>query len=101
MINVATDRDVCHVSLYGELDLAGIETLDEELRAALASTVTEVILDLSGLDFMDCSGLRLVLRTSFRSRRRPGPAFGVLRGPDRVHRVFELTGVANEVPFLD
>jgi anti-anti-sigma regulatory factor len=48
---------------------------------------------LSGLDFMDLSGLRIVLAATAWFSWRRGPVFRLLRGPDRVHRVFELTGV--------
>ena len=80
----------------GELDLA----TQDELRAALAEQAADgsVTLDLSGLRFLDTSGLRLILETAEASRR-DGFAFSVLPGSAPVQRFFEVAGVIDLVPF--
>ncbi|MFI6273563.1 anti-sigma factor antagonist [Streptomyces sp. NPDC050988] len=50
------------VVIAGEIDLDGEQQLKQELRRALAESVTGVDLDLSGVDFCDCSGLNVLLR---------------------------------------
>ncbi|MEU5345945.1 anti-sigma factor antagonist [Streptomyces sp. NPDC020766] len=50
------------VVIAGEIDLDGEQLLKQELRRALAQSVTGVDLDLSGVEFCDCSGLNVLLR---------------------------------------
>jgi anti-sigma B factor antagonist len=83
----------------GELDLATAG----ELRTALeqqAGTHKRVTLDLGGLQFLDTSGLRLVLETAAASRR-DGFEFTVLPGSAEIQRLFDLAGVTAMVPFAD
>ncbi|MEU9960710.1 anti-sigma factor antagonist [Streptomyces sp. NPDC050982] len=50
------------VVIAGEIDLDGEQLLKQELRRALARSVTGLDLDLSGVEFCDCSGLNVLLR---------------------------------------
>jgi anti-anti-sigma factor len=87
------------VAPRGELDLATAP----ELRARLREAATDggpLVLDLRGLDFMDTSGLRLVLEERDRAQRE-GLAFAVVRGPHAVQRVFEIAGLEDGLPFVD
>jgi anti-anti-sigma factor len=56
-----------HLAPRGELDIATVPHLDRALRRAHASSDL-VVLDLSGLDFVDCSGARLLLEADRRMR---------------------------------
>ena len=50
------------VRVYGELDLAAAEPFRGELAAAISrASGTNVLIDLSGVTFMDSSGLRALL----------------------------------------
>jgi anti-anti-sigma factor len=57
-------------------------------------------LDLSGLRFLDTSGLRLILETA-EAARREGFAFSVIPGSATVQRLFEVAGVTELIPFRD
>ena len=48
------------VSPLGRLDTASAPQLEEELKASIDG-VTELILDLSGLEYMSSAGLRILL----------------------------------------
>ena len=50
------------LSLFGELDRAGATTLEHRL-ASLRAPRSPVRLDLSGLEFIDSSGIRLIIQT--------------------------------------
>jgi anti-sigma B factor antagonist len=89
------------IALYGELDLRSIATLERELREAEAGDARRVILDLSGLDFLDSCGLGAILNAHRRLEHDDAPLLELVRGPERVHRVFELTGATDILRFVD
>jgi anti-anti-sigma factor len=59
-----------------------------------------VQLDLRGVEFMDTSGLRYVLELVDRSER-DGFGVTIVPGPAAVQRVFEVSGLAPRLPFVD
>lgn len=73
------------------------ELRDAIERRAAAGAVT---LDLSGLRFIDTSGLRLILEMT-ENARRDGFDFAVLPGSPAIQRLFDVAGVAGLVPFRD
>ena len=88
------------VALYGELDLGGVEAVEEEMRRVERTTAGRIIVDLSGLEFMDSTGLRTMLQIHARSCA-DGDRVLFLRGGPVVQRLFEITGVESRLPFLD
>jgi anti-anti-sigma factor len=97
-VEVRGGADGSVVAPRGELDMA----TQDELRAALEQQAGRgaVTLDLSGLTFLDTSGLRLILETA-EAANRGGFAFKVLPGIPAVQRLFEIAGVRELIPFAD
>ena len=95
----AVDGHVTWVSVAGELDLMTAPQLDISLRAALEEA-DAVVADLRHLEFMDCSGLHVVVDADGQARQR-GRSLRVARGPANVDRVFELTETAACVGVFD
>jgi anti-sigma B factor antagonist len=87
------------VSLEGELDVASAPELLDALDE-LRSKETWFELDLRKLQFMDSTGLRAVIRTS-KQISDAGRTMRVIRGPDLVQRVFEITGADEMVEFVE
>lgn len=93
--------DVAVVALSGELDVAGADLLEHELaRVAGDYASARLVLDLSGLEFMDSTGLRLVVLVDERERAQ-NRRLTVVRGSDDVHRVFEITRMTERLHFVD
>ena len=86
------------VSLQGELDLASARTMEERLAAIEEQAPARVVIDLSGLVFMDSSGLRVLLLADSRARER-GFELVLAPGPEPVQRVFEMTGALDVLRF--
>jgi anti-sigma B factor antagonist len=101
-LTVRSERDgvVQTICVEGELDLATAERLERELTRVEATDVLSIILDLSGLTFIDSTGVRLLLFAHARSRA-DSDRLVLLRGPAAVQRVFELTGILDRLPFAD
>lgn len=101
-LEVGTERndDEQVIALAGELDLDGAQRVSLELQRAAAADVRRIVLDLSNLEFIDSSGVRLIVEADARSRT-DGAKLALIRGPRPVQRVFELTGVAERLPFSD
>jgi anti-sigma B factor antagonist len=88
------------IEFYGEFDLDGVELAARELRRCAETNVEEIIVDLSGLDFIDSSGLHVLVQ-SYTSDRRNGNRLRFLRGSEPVQRVMEVTCLDTRLPFVD
>ncbi|MDP2710588.1 MAG: STAS domain-containing protein [Solirubrobacteraceae bacterium] len=86
------------VALSGELDLATAQGAESELRAAEATDAAQIILDLADLDFIDSTGLQLIIAADARCRAG-GPRLRLLPGPPQVQRIFEITATTDILPF--
>lgn len=94
------ERDgLVHVSLRGELDLSTVGKVEDELQH-VESGAKVVVLDLSSLTFLDSTGLRCVVRADERARE-DGRRFVVVRGPEAVQRVFEITRLDERLELVD
>jgi anti-sigma B factor antagonist len=86
------------LALEGELDLSNTQTLDQEIRLAEASATT-ITLDLRGLEFIDSSGLKIILEAQQRALLTG--RLRIRKGPRRVQSVFRMTGTEESLPFED
>ena len=93
--------DVAVISLSGELDVAGAALLEQELeRVTSDHSPASIVLDFTTLEFMDSTGLRLVVLADARCREQ-GIRLALMRGPDPVHRVFEITRMVDRLQFVE
>jgi anti-anti-sigma factor len=89
------------LQLLGELDLSVVGSVDREMRRAEAGDASRIVLDLEELEFLDASGIRLLLQLNDRSKSN-GSRLRIRRArAPQVQRVIELTGAAAVLPFLD
>lgn len=97
-LDVEREGDTVRVRPVGELDLATVGRVENELRALRDAGVRGVIVDLGGLTFMDSTGLSLMLRWTA-AAERDGFAFSLIPGAAPIQRVFELAGIAGHLHF--
>jgi anti-sigma B factor antagonist len=99
-IDVEPDRDRVIVRLSGELDLVEATRVTEALEELLGVGFARIAVDLRSLSFMDSTGLHALL-TSRDAAHACGAQMALVRGPDAVHRIFELTDMASVFVFAD
>jgi anti-sigma B factor antagonist len=91
---------VAVIAATGELDLSGAAVLEAEIeRLEAEPDLATVVLDMRGLEFMDSSGLRLVVLADMRAREA-GRRIVLVRGSETVHRVFEITRMSERLDFI-
>lgn len=88
------------LTVIGELDLRTSPELEERLSHAFDAGAELVILDLRGIEFMDSTGLRVLLSAHQRAHDS-GRRFALVRGADQVERVLTLTGVRDILTVVD
>src|SRR6266508_5129994 len=59
---VLRERDAVRLRTVGTLDLATVPQLEQQLSELRGAGCRELLVDLRGLEFMDSTGLQLVLR---------------------------------------
>ena len=93
-------RETIVVSAEGEIDISTAGGLQAQLRELLGVGFTRVVLDLREVSFVDSTGLRALLEIDGESRGA-GVEFALLRGPEQVQRLFELTQTDHALRFID
>lgn len=84
------------VSAKGEVDAYTAPTLDESLTSLISSGSKQIIVDLSGVEFIDSTGLGIIVK-ALKSVRDQGGWLKVVANSDRVVKVFRITGLEAEV----
>ena len=84
------------VILTGELDIATVDDAERRIEAAEAASPPLLVVDLSRLEFVDSSGVRLVLLADDRARGA-GRRLAVRLGTGQALRVFQALGIVDKV----
>ncbi|NMO91307.1 STAS domain-containing protein [Actinomycetospora sp. TBRC 11914] len=63
---VSPDHSRVRIDLGGEIDLENAASVEEQLAAAIPNHLSAVTLDLSGLDYIDSVGLRILFALAAR-----------------------------------
>jgi anti-sigma B factor antagonist len=96
-VDVRREGDVMVFAPRGEIDLSTVG----QLRAALDGHEHEnLVLDLRDVEFLDSSGLTLILELHRRAEEN-GSGFALGPGPRPVQRIFEMTGLSHRLTFVD
>lgn len=80
------------ITVTGALDLASAPRLCLRLSQLRRAGMTDLVLDLSGLEFCDSMGLRALIGETRETRVAGGRLRVVAPRDGSAHRLFELTG---------
>lgn len=99
-VNVSEGNQVVSMTLVGELDLATAGRLESELRRVERGRPSLLELDLRQLRFIDSTGLRLIIGADVKARE-DGRRIAIVRGPEPVHKVFQLALLDKRLDFIE
>jgi anti-anti-sigma factor len=89
------------VTISGRLTLGGeTEKLDEAVSKLLAQNRKKVVLDITALDYVDSSGLGLLISCLTKAKKAGGD-LKVAGANPRIRRIFSMTGVESVLPIFD
>jgi anti-sigma B factor antagonist len=89
---------VRHLVLSGELDMAAIPELRHRVSEG-AGQFDCLVVDMSGLAFLDSTGIHFLLELKT-CAERDGWILRVVPGPPQIQRVLEIAGVADLLPWV-
>lgn len=84
----------------GELSLAEAPILERHLADALASATSTVVVDLAGVEFIDSTGLSVLVRAQQQASER-GVEMGVRNPRPQAHRLLSLTGLEERLTIAE
>ncbi|MFK4103326.1 anti-sigma factor antagonist [Streptomyces sp. NPDC019531] len=102
-LRIHQERGHTVLEFRGEIDIAAATEILPYLDRATAHSDGRVVIDLSPVEFLDCSGLRLLYRARSRVLDRDGRLLLVCTHPLtlRIMRVTGLTRLLPPLPSLD
>lgn len=97
-IDTSTQQRGTRLAIRGALDLSTVDALDEALIRA-ARTGGRIEVDLGGIDFIDGSGLGLLMNAERRAREA-GHELRIVAASRNVRRLIDVTDTAGSVSQL-
>ena len=88
------------VRLDGEMDLSNARDLEDELIRIEGTSASRIVLDLTRLEFIDSTGLAVLMRADSRSAN-DGHSLDLTRPPSDVMRILGLCGLDEQLPFVE
>jgi len=90
-INQTSENGVIVLTVDGNLDGDGTQVLEEQVVALLESGETKLLFDFSGLDYINSSGLRILVLAYQRLKKASGTV-AICGAKDYIQEVFEVSG---------
>ena len=97
---VAREGDGMVVALVGELDLSTCPVASALFDSVDWDSLEQLTVDLRQVKFIDSTGLHMLLSLRDATRSR-AVSLRLIAGPERVQRVFELTGTTVQFAWVD
>jgi anti-anti-sigma factor len=84
-------------TIRGELDMSTVPDLEQKLEPSLADPGASIMLDLSGCEFIDSTGIALIVRVWQQLGRGDG-RLALCSHNLQVRRLLKITGVESSIP---
>jgi anti-anti-sigma factor len=97
---ITVDQDVVIAALPEEIDLANARGIASMVSAAVPNEAVGVVLDLSGTNYLDSSGVHLVFDLADRLQARQQTLVLAVPLTSNVRRVLELVDVSVVAPMM-
>jgi len=97
LVDSRADGRATTLTVSGQLDLLSSPALE---RALSDTDADLIIVDLRGLEFMDSSGLHVLVQTHQRMHEA-GRRLALVRASPNVQRLFDLTGLSEALTIVD
>jgi len=95
------ENGVAVITISGRLALGGeTEKLDAALTKLLAADHKTVVLDITGLDYVDSSGVGMLV-SCLTKLKKAGGEMKVAGATPRIRRIFSMTGVEGLMSLYD
>lgn len=88
------------VTVAGEVDVFTAPTLDERLVALVDEGKVRLVVDLTGVEFLDSTGLGVLVKALKRTREHDG-SLDLVATQERILKVFRITGLDAVMPLHD
>jgi anti-anti-sigma factor len=85
------------IRAFGHLDLLAAPQFKALVASVVMSETASVVVDLSGVEFVDSSGIGAII-SGLRTSREAGSSFRIAGAADQVLAVLELTNVDRILP---
>ena len=98
-VHVDHDSDqAVRITVTGEIDMDNATHVEQQILAAISNQLTTVVLDLSGLDYIDSAGLRVLFTLGTRLDTLQISVELHVPTESPIRRILDLAGVAGAIP---
>jgi anti-anti-sigma factor len=94
------NADTARIALFGEIDMANADEVEQQILGAIGNQLTAVTIDLSGLEYIDSAGLRVLFTLGSRLDVLQIALRIVVPTGSSIRRVIDLSGMAAAIPVL-
>lgn len=89
-LHVTQHGDCSVIAVFGEVDVASVPRLREQLHSLVAEGKNRIVVDLDGVGFLDSTGLGVLVGALKRARAHGG-SLGLVCNQPQILKVFEVT----------
>jgi len=100
MERVSISPKECRVAARGQIDLYSAPAFKTALVEAIDAGMTDIIVDLTEVEFMDSTALGVLVGVSKRIKLLGG-SVAIVSPDETIQRVFELSGLAKRFDIYD
>jgi anti-anti-sigma factor len=96
-LEISTDDGIVLARIVGEIDMSNADELRSAVVAAMPNDAVAMVLDLTGVDYLDSAGIRLLYRLGEDLQARRQQLQVVVPSTSMVAEVLRLAGIADYV----